>query len=55
LGKYEIENLANNNILNKEEIVVKELISATGVYTSFIFEHKFDPNIFTRETKTING
>ncbi|OGM32848.1 hypothetical protein A2803_05945 [Candidatus Woesebacteria bacterium RIFCSPHIGHO2_01_FULL_44_21] len=54
LAIYEIDNLAETQI-PKGEIEIKDIISEEDRYISYLFEHKFSPNLNTDKIKTVTG
>lgn len=54
LVRYEIEKLSQANI-EKSQIRIKETLSEEEKYTSFVFEHKFDPTLEDKDEKTVTG
>lgn len=54
LAKYEIEKLSGKEV-PKGEIEIKEALFKDEKYTSFKFEHKFDPTLENKDIKTVTG
>ncbi len=54
LARYEIENLSNTDI-PKGEIEIKNIISEEEKFTSYVFEHKFDPTFDRGEERVVTG
>lgn len=54
LLKYEIETLSNVDV-KSNDIKIKETISEEDEYTSYLFEHKFNPTLADDDEKTVTG
>lgn len=54
LAVYEIENLAGKEI-PRGKIEITKVISEKEMYTSYLFEHKFDPTFNIEAEKTVTG
>jgi len=54
LSKYEIEKLSQKSV-SGGKIEIKETLFKDEKYTSYLFEHKFDPTLENKDTKTVTG